>query len=72
MEHIARRTDRRWDPKVFEWRPRTGRHSIGRPPTRWTDDIERVTGSRWTQAAQNRGIWDSVPKTYVKKWTSIG
>ncbi|KAI8429904.1 hypothetical protein MSG28_000382 [Choristoneura fumiferana] len=37
--HIARRTDNRWGRKVLEWRPRTGRRSVGRPPTRWTDDI---------------------------------
>ncbi|CAH2229220.1 jg2624 [Pararge aegeria aegeria] len=40
--HIARRTDGRWGSKVLEWRPRTGKRSIGWPPTRWTDDIKRV------------------------------
>ena len=29
--HIARRTDNRWGKKVLEWRPRTGRRSVGRP-----------------------------------------
>ncbi|CAH2234748.1 jg20975 [Pararge aegeria aegeria] len=37
--HIARRTDGRWGLKVLEWRPRNGKRSVGRPPTRWTDDI---------------------------------
>ncbi|CAH2235105.1 jg7514 [Pararge aegeria aegeria] len=37
--HIARRTDGRWGLKVLEWRPRTGKRSVGRPQTRWTDDI---------------------------------
>ncbi|CAH2235021.1 jg1290 [Pararge aegeria aegeria] len=37
--HIARRTDGRWGLKVLEWRPRTGKRSVGRPPARWTDDI---------------------------------
>ncbi|CAH2235424.1 jg13282 [Pararge aegeria aegeria] len=40
--HIARRTDGRWGSKVLEWRPRTGKRSVGRPPTRWTDDIKRL------------------------------
>ncbi|CAH2259301.1 jg10040 [Pararge aegeria aegeria] len=31
---IARRTDERWDLKVLEWRPRTGKRSAGHPPTR--------------------------------------
>ncbi|CAH2218259.1 jg1382 [Pararge aegeria aegeria] len=48
--HIARRTDGRWGFKVLEWRPRTGKRSVGRPPTRWTDDIRRFAESRWRQA----------------------
>ncbi|CAH2209497.1 jg23929, partial [Pararge aegeria aegeria] len=30
---IVRRTNGRWDSKVLEWRPRTGKRSVGRPPT---------------------------------------
>ncbi|CAH2229998.1 jg20210 [Pararge aegeria aegeria] len=33
-EHIARRTDGRWGLKVLEWRLRTGKRSVGRPPSR--------------------------------------
>ncbi|CAH2235985.1 jg2059 [Pararge aegeria aegeria] len=38
----------------WQWagQPRTGKRSVGRPPTRWTDDIKRVADSCWTQAAQ--------------------
>ncbi|CAH2239608.1 jg19130 [Pararge aegeria aegeria] len=43
----AHTTDGRWGLKVLEWRPRTGKRSVGRPPTKWTDDIRRVAGSRW-------------------------
>ncbi|CAH2229499.1 jg20871 [Pararge aegeria aegeria] len=39
--YIARRTDGLWGLYVLEWRPRTGKRSVGRPPTRWTDDIRR-------------------------------
>ncbi|CAH2248507.1 jg18536 [Pararge aegeria aegeria] len=53
--HIARRTDGSWGSKVLEWQPRTGKGSVGRHPTRWTDYIKRDAGSRWIQAAQNRG-----------------
>ncbi|CAH2238359.1 jg18005 [Pararge aegeria aegeria] len=28
--HIVRRTDGRWGLKVLEWRPRTGKRSVGR------------------------------------------
>ncbi|CAH2235731.1 jg11390 [Pararge aegeria aegeria] len=30
--------------KVLERRPRTGKRSVGRPPTRWTDDIIESLG----------------------------
>ncbi|CAH2217753.1 jg20397 [Pararge aegeria aegeria] len=70
--HIVRRKDGRWGPKVLVWQPRTGKRSaVGRALTMWSDDIKRVAGSRWIQAAQNRGTWNSLQKTYVQQWTSI-
>ncbi|CAH2242382.1 jg12963 [Pararge aegeria aegeria] len=64
----------RWtlSSKVLEWQPRTGIRSVGRPPTTWTDDIKPVDWSRWIQAAQNRGVWNALQKTYFQQWTSIG
>ncbi|CAH2217892.1 jg25709 [Pararge aegeria aegeria] len=50
---LARRTDGHWGSKVLKWQPRTGKRSVGRPPTRWTDGIKRVAGSRWIQATHN-------------------
>ncbi|KAI8439116.1 hypothetical protein MSG28_012974 [Choristoneura fumiferana] len=58
--HIARRTDGRWGRKLLEWRPRIGKRSVGRPPTRWTDDLVKAAGVRWMQAAANRSNWRSV------------
>ncbi|KAJ8705153.1 hypothetical protein PYW07_010980 [Mythimna separata] len=54
--HIASRTDGRWGRKVLEWRPRTGRRSVRRPPTRWTDDLARRAGIRWMRDAQDRWL----------------
>ncbi|CAH2235435.1 jg13293 [Pararge aegeria aegeria] len=68
--HIVRRKDERWGPKVLEWQACTGKRSVGCPPNRWT--IKPVAGSRWTQAARNRRIGNSLQKTYVQQWTSIG
>ncbi|CAH2236095.1 jg4792 [Pararge aegeria aegeria] len=68
--HIVRRTDGRKGSKVLEWHPRTGKRSVGRPSTRWTDDIKRAAGSRLIQSAQNRGVWNALQKTY--QLTSIG
>ena len=70
--HVARRTDNRWGRKVLEWRPRTGRRSVGRPPARWTDDLVRVAGSRWIQMAWDRSLWRSMGEAYVQQWTSTG
>ncbi|CAH2217069.1 jg13069 [Pararge aegeria aegeria] len=64
--HIARSTDGRWGSKVLEWRSGKGKCSVDQPTTRWTDDIKRVAGSRWKQAAQDRGFWNSLQKTYDK------
>ncbi|CAH2238646.1 jg13037 [Pararge aegeria aegeria] len=70
--HIAWRTDGRCGLKMLEWQPRAGKRSVGRPQTKWTDDIRRVSGSRWRQAAQDRGLWNSLQNTYVQQWTSVG
>ncbi|CAG9134349.1 unnamed protein product [Plutella xylostella] len=51
--HICRRTDNRWVRRL-EWRPRTGKRSVGRPPARWTDDLRRVAGSGWMRKAEDR------------------
>ena len=70
--HIARRTDNRWGRKVLEWRPRIGKRSVGRPPTRWTDDIVKVAGNRWMQMADCRSMWRSKGEAFVQQWTSSG
>ena len=70
--HIARRADGRWGRKVLEWRPRTSKRSVGRPPTRWTDDLMKVAGRRWMQVASNRYMWRSKGEAYVQQWTSYG
>ncbi|CAH2230848.1 jg15293 [Pararge aegeria aegeria] len=37
---------------VLECQPHTGKRSADSPPTRWPNYINRVAGSRWTQAAK--------------------
>jgi hypothetical protein len=50
--HIAR-TDGRWGREVLEWRPRTGRRSVGRHPTRWAVDRVKVAAG-WGQRRTDR------------------
>lgn len=70
--HISRRTDGRWSRKVLEWRPRIGKRSVGRPETRWDDDIRRLAGVGWMRVAENREQWRALGETYVQQWTSMG
>ena len=47
-------TDDRWGRKVLAWRPSTGRHSVGSPPTRWANDLVKSAGTRWMHEATGR------------------
>ncbi|CAH2208223.1 jg23204 [Pararge aegeria aegeria] len=51
---IARKTDGCWGLKVLKWRSCTGKRSVGRPPTRWTDGISESLGAA---EASGPGPW---------------
>lgn len=69
--HIARFDDDRWTRRILEWRPRSEAfRNRGRPPTRWTDDLKRVS-TNWMQAAQDRRQWKLLREAYVQQWTLI-
>ncbi|CAH2083561.1 unnamed protein product [Euphydryas editha] len=70
--HLCRRTDGRWSRRVLEWRPRIGKRSVGRPPTRWTDDLRRIAGVGWMRIAESRDVWRELGEAYVQQWTAIG
>ncbi|XP_045460954.1 uncharacterized protein LOC123671253 [Harmonia axyridis] len=65
--HVARMVDGRWTKRLLEWRPRADKRSRGRPPTRWTDDIKRMT-TDWMRSAQNRGQWAEMREAYIQQW----
>ena len=66
--HVARYQDSRWTKKVIEWRPRSGRRSVGRPQMRWSDDIRGCAGGGWMQCAQDRELWRIKGEAYVQQW----
>ncbi|CAG4978815.1 unnamed protein product [Colias eurytheme] len=70
--HVCRRTDGRWSRHVLEWRPRTGKRSVGRPAARWTDDLKKVAGIGWMRYAEERENWRDLGEAYVQQWTGIG
>ncbi|VVD05261.1 unnamed protein product [Leptidea sinapis] len=51
--------------KVLEWRPRTGRRSVGMPPTRRTGYLVKIAGI-------HRPSWKSLGENFVQQWTSSG
>ncbi|CAG9133144.1 unnamed protein product [Plutella xylostella] len=61
--HVARRADDRWSRKVLEWRPRVGKRRVGRPPTRWSDDLRKKlldysvdSADEWEEEAEGESI----------------
>ncbi|CAH2251398.1 jg6007 [Pararge aegeria aegeria] len=67
--HIVRRKDGRWGPKVLEWQPRTGKRSVGRPPTRWTDDIKRVAAME--RAMLGVSLRDRIRNVEIRRRTRV-
>lgn len=64
----AARTDGRWSTRIMKWTPLlyAGR-SVGRPATRWCDDLERLLGQDWLHAAtSDPQMWDLVECAYVE------
>ncbi|KAI8429308.1 hypothetical protein MSG28_007805 [Choristoneura fumiferana] len=43
------------------------KRSVGRPLTRWMDELVKVAGSRWVQAAANQSNWRSMGEAYVQQ-----
>ena len=70
--HICRRTDGRWGKRVLEWRPRIGKRRVGRPVSRWGDDIRRAVGNDWRRIAEDRAQWRAMGEAYVQQWTDTG
>jgi hypothetical protein len=40
---------------------------LARTPTRWTDDLVKVAGSRWMRAALDRSSWRTLGEAYVHR-----
>lgn len=43
----------------------TGKTSVGKLPTKWTNDQLRFAGIRWMQTAEDRSLWRGLKKAYV-------
>ena len=54
--HIALMKDSRWAIRNTEWQTE-GVRSVGRPKSRWRDDIVGQQGAVWTRIAKDREGW---------------
>lgn len=45
--------DGKWARRILEWRVEEGKWNRSRPPTHWSHDLKRLTGS-WMRKAHNR------------------
>lgn len=52
--HVARLGDGRWTSKVTAWDGPQGKRRVGRPYTRWEDDIRKVAGPHWIYVARDK------------------
>ncbi|KAI8433945.1 hypothetical protein MSG28_012107 [Choristoneura fumiferana] len=66
--HVCRRTDERWSRRVLEWRPRTGKRSVG--VLRHGRTTLRVAGGGWMRGAEDRILWRAMEEAYVQQWTA--
>ncbi|XP_024875701.1 uncharacterized protein LOC112457062 [Temnothorax curvispinosus] len=69
--HVAR-SNTKWTKILMQWRLRESKRSIGRPQTRWRNDIQRHAGKRWMQTAQEKKTWKEMEETYVQEWMKTG
>ncbi len=45
--HMVQQKGDRWKKKVEEWTPYGQKRAVGRPMTRWRDEIEKELGPQW-------------------------
>ncbi|KAI8441653.1 hypothetical protein MSG28_015207, partial [Choristoneura fumiferana] len=58
--------------RVMISQPRIGKRGVGRPQTRWSDDLRRLAGQNWMRLAEDRAQWRATGEAYVQQWTKIG
>ena len=70
--HTARRHDGRWSNKILFCSNLHGIRGVGRPKTRWSDNIEQfidahtfLDGKDWILLAQDRDSWHALENKFV-------
>ena len=61
-------TDGRWTKRFLEWKPwfRTFPHrDVGRPFKRWDDDLAKLAGRGWPEAALDGAVWEALGEAFA-------
>lgn len=67
-EHLARSPAGKWNTELVGWYPRGLERRVGKPSTRWRDEIHKRFGSLWQRTARNRLTWRQAVKAYTRDW----
>jgi len=57
--NLVRLTDDRWSHLILDWHPVHGTRNVGRPYTRWVDDIVDYAGGDWRSLALCQEDWEA-------------
>ncbi len=68
----SRRGEDRWEKIIVDWTPREGKRRVGRPKTRWEDEIINYGGVAWRRDARDRKRWANVGEAYALGWAHSG
>ena len=64
--HVARTQHNRWNRRVTVWIPPHGKRRVGRPHTRWVDEIVGAAGQGWALLAKQRDSWTDLVEAYTQ------
>ena len=59
----ARSDANKWSTRLLQWQPFfrcTPVRRVGRPATRWTDDLVKLAGGDWHNVAHDEALWASL------------
>jgi hypothetical protein len=65
--HVARMQDKRWTKNVTSWAGPSGKRKRGRPYMRWSDEIRKISGTNWTEKAQDRTNWLTLEEAFTRE-----
>ena len=65
----AAHEDERWSTRILKWKPSLrGYRSVGRPTTRWSDDLDEILGERWTDGnTVDAEMWQVLEATFLSR-----